>query len=57
MRIEVNHAKLDAVREFLKTKAVNGDVTRASGSMHDNLWKCMQVLEAAVAVAKQRRDN
>ena len=55
--IVANHAELEAAREFLKTKTVNGDVTRAAGSMHGTSRRSMQVVDAARAAAEQRREG
>ena len=55
--IVTNHAELAAARDFLKTKTVNGDVTRAAGSMHDTLRKCVQVLDSARAAAELRSEG
>ena len=55
--IVANHAELEAARDFLKTKTVNGDITRAAGSMHDTFRRCLQVLDAARAEAERRREG
>ena len=52
--IVTNQDELAAARNFLKTKTVNGNVTRATGSMHDILRKCVQVMDSARAAAELR---